>query len=240
MGEGSEGDEGQRLLEIIDEQKARITELEAKLSDKETEMREMHHRVNNNFQLAVSTLNLSARAAESDETTWALKEAKDMIYAMASLHKELLKSGVETNMALRVMDIFDIYEGVNKDVEMILDIPADMTLPAKVAVPCVQIINELVSNCFEHAFPDGRKGEITVTMKFDESSPLAVVRDTRAVEFSVRNNGVELPDDFTFRDSKSLGMLIVKSLVSQIDGEYGFDTNNGTRFKIGLIKAHKI
>lgn len=83
------------------------------------------------------------------------------------------------------------------------------------AVPCGLIVTELVGNAIRHAFPGREGGNITVEMRADSDG---------AVRITVTDDGVGLPDDFTFESPRSLGATLVKSAVHQLDGEITLET----------------
>jgi two-component sensor histidine kinase len=91
------------------------------------------------------------------------------------------------------------------------------------AIPCGLILNELVANALEHAFPHGRKGEIQVRMGYLPNQRICL---------SVRDNGVGLAAHLDMARSESLGLRLVHSLVDQIGGSLDFDRQNGTCFTI--------
>jgi two-component sensor histidine kinase len=48
----------------------------------------------------------------------------------------------------------------------------------------------------------------------------------------VSDNGVGFPQGLDFRDTGSLGLQLVNTLVEQIEGTIELDRNDGTAFKI--------
>jgi two-component sensor histidine kinase len=91
------------------------------------------------------------------------------------------------------------------------------------AVPCGLIINELVSNSFEHAFPEGRRGCINVTF-----------RSVGAEEFElvVADDGIGLPQELDWRQTASFGLRLVNSLVRQLRADVEVNTTEGTEFRM--------
>ena len=90
------------------------------------------------------------------------------------------------------------------------------------AVPLGLIINELVTNCLKYAFPDDRNGIISIKFHKDDDEYLLEVSD----------NGIGIPEDFDIEKSDSLGMLLITSLTSQIQGELEVQRSPGTTFRI--------
>ena len=91
------------------------------------------------------------------------------------------------------------------------------------AVPCGLIVNELVANSLKHAFPNGQTGEIIIDMRNGIDQQITLV---------VRDNGVGFPPELNFRETESLGMQLVNTLVGQLGGTIELRRTAGTEFKI--------
>jgi two-component sensor histidine kinase len=87
------------------------------------------------------------------------------------------------------------------------------------------IINELVSNCLKHAFPEGRVGEINIDLQRDDDNKFAL---------TVEDNGIGMPRDLDFRDTKTLGLQVVNTLAVQLDGSIELDRSGGTCFRFSF------
>jgi len=90
------------------------------------------------------------------------------------------------------------------------------------AIPCGLIINELVSNAFKHAFPDGKSGKIFVHLKNK--------LDNYTIE--IKDNGIGLPAEFESGKNGTLGLQLVQDLVKQIEGTLETNRAEGTTFKV--------
>ena len=90
------------------------------------------------------------------------------------------------------------------------------------AIPCALIVNELVSNSLKHAFPDGQRGEVRITVRAADPDFQLEVSDT----------GIGLPPDLDFRSVTTLGLQLVVSLTKQLDGTLELGGGNGTTFRI--------
>jgi two-component sensor histidine kinase len=91
------------------------------------------------------------------------------------------------------------------------------------AIPCALIINELVSNALKYAFPNGRNGEILIRMNQVGSDNLSLV---------ISDNGVGFPKKFTWEQTDSLGLQLVRSLTDQLKGTVEYRHDNGSEFDI--------
>lgn len=105
-----------------------------------------------------------------------------------------------------------------------LDVKVDeIYLNIDTAIPCSLILNEAVSNCFKHAFPQGRKGEIKIALHSVQNNRL---------KLTVKDNGIGIPEELDFRKTESLGLQLARILTEQIDGTVDLRRDNGTIFKL--------
>ena len=110
-----------------------------------------------------------------------------------------------------------------------LDI-ADVLLDINAAIPVALILNELMSNSLEHAFPAGGEGEISITFKPSSASKFRL---------TVGDSGVGMPGGMDFRKTESLGLQLVCLLTKQLDGEIKVDKKDGTRFTIDFSESER-
>ena len=87
------------------------------------------------------------------------------------------------------------------------------------ATPCGLIVNELVANSLEHAFPNRENGTITLNLCLDKSEKITLI---------VKDNGIGFPDNFDWRTADSLGLQLVGLLTQQLEGELTINQNQGT------------
>ena len=109
-------------------------------------------------------------------------------------------------------------------IKVILDAD-DIFIPYNKASSIALVINELVTNCVKHAFPQGRGGIINISCKRQADQTLLVIQD----------NGVGLPADFDRNSIQSLGLSIVESIVvNEIKGTIEFVRQDGLQVRIHL------
>jgi two-component sensor histidine kinase len=209
------------LLEV--EEKIR-----ASLKEKEVLLKEIHHRVKNNLQIVSSLLYMQAARTEHPEAVSALKESRARIKSMSLIHERLYQSpnlaSVDMGEYTRnlVSDLQHFYRTEESSVRLTVKID-DIHLGITEAIPCGLIINELVSNALKHAFPNRGEGEITIQLQ---------KRDTNRTMLTVSDSGTGFPEDLDPRNSPSLGLTIVNSLVQQLNGAIELDRRGGTTFTI--------
>jgi PAS domain S-box-containing protein len=198
--------------------------LESALAEKTVLLQEIHHRVKNNLAVISSLLNMKAQTSESAETKLALEESQRRVQSMALIHEHLYggKHLDRIDFAEYVKQLVQTLDSAMGDpgrIAIRLDIdPIDLSVHQ--AVPVALILNELLSNAFKHAFPDRRPGEIHVT--FRESEP-------GYLELAVADDGGGLPDLAMERQTKSLGLEIVRILTSQLGGTLRQEPGSGMR-----------
>ncbi|MCX8160746.1 MAG: PAS domain S-box protein [Candidatus Saccharicenans sp.] len=199
----------------ITERKLAEEALKQSLREKEILIREIHHRVKNNMQVISSILNLQSALLDDPKAKAAFKECQYRIKSMAMVHERLYRakdltsidfSDYLNNMARNIF----LDQQVNPEqVQLHLDIQP-MNLNINTAVPLGLIMNELITNAFKHAFPGGRRGNLWVSLKRTKKDRARLV---------VKDDGVGFPKGLDFKKSESLGMVIVNTLVDQIDGQ---------------------
>jgi len=217
------------LASIIDITKRKKAEnlIKSSLNEKNTLLREIHHRVKNNMQIISSLLNLQIKYVDEEEAVNVLKESQNRIKSMAMIHEKLYMSDdlahinfVDYIQSL-VKNLFYSYNVENTNIKPIFEVE-DVTLNMETAVPCGLIISELVSNSLKYAFPNEKKGEILVSLKTVDDK----------YELIIRENGIGLPEELDFNNLETLGLLLVNNLTEQIDGELTINRSPGTEFKI--------
>jgi PAS domain S-box-containing protein len=205
--------------------------LKSALKEKETLLKEIHHRVKNNLIIISSLLNLQARYVKNEEDFDMFLETQTRANSMALIHEKLYNAkdlkliDISDYTKKLARDLFTTYSIDLKQIDLIIDIEC-IKLDIDITLPLGLIINELLTNCLKYAFPNGRKGVIHLEMRsIDDSYVL-----------SIEDNGVGFPTSIDYKNTDSLGMQLVNSLVDQIDGEITLDTAKGTEFKIVFKK----
>lgn len=224
--------EGEEVLTVIlrDVSETRLVErtLRSALEEKEILLREVHHRVKNNLQVVSSLLNLQSRSTLDSEVRRAFEECQRRIQSMALIHEQLYQSDdladVDFPEYIRQLSqrLFRSYNVNRGRVELQPEI-GPVRLGVDIAVPCGLIVNELLSNSLKYAFPDNREGTISIRVeKLQDESVL----------MSIADDGVGLPPDIGFWNTKTLGLRLVRLLVRQLDGEIELGGPPGAEFRI--------
>jgi len=91
------------------------------------------------------------------------------------------------------------------------------------AIPCGLIINELLSNSLKYAFPEGKKGELIISMRRIAGLKSEMKNQKPEIELIISDNGIELPEDPDVENSKTLGLELVNGLTQQLEGKIELD-----------------
>jgi two-component sensor histidine kinase len=213
----------------IESRKNAENKIKASLNEKNILLQEIHHRVKNNMQIISSLLNLQTRYVDDEEAVNVLKESQNRVRSMAMIHEKLYKSDDLSNINFvdyiqsLVSNLFFSYNINNPQIKSKLLID-NVQLNMETAVPCGLIISEIVSNSLKYAFPNDMHGEILVSLKSQEDG----------YELIISDNGIGLPEELDIDNNKSLGLILVKSLTAQIDGDITIHRNLGTEFRINF------
>ncbi len=205
--------------------------LKSSLKEKEVLLKEIHHRVKNNLQVISSLINMQIRNLTDAPARHALMECQTRIQAIALIHEKLYQSADYARISFSeyvenlMHDIFHALGVSSNTIALELDIEK-LLLPIDKAIPSALIINELVTNSLKHAFPEGRRGVIGVSMKTDQGGVTITVRDT----------GVGIPKDINIETSPTLGLQLVSTLVEQLKAEIKIERVEGTTFKIRFAR----
>ena len=187
------------------------------LTEKETLLKEVHHRVKNNLQIVSSLLSLQAEKLNDSPARAVFKECRDRIHSMGRLHHELYARGqfayVEFDSHLREMAGMLVQSHTPPDCEIQLKIDADpVRMDLDRAVTLGLVANEIILNSLKHAFVGREKGVLTIDLH-----PRA--NDT---EIAVCDDGVGWPAGFDPKTAAGLGVELVLGLTRQIRGTVDF------------------
>ena len=199
--------------------------LRTSLAEKEVLLKEVHHRVKNNLQFVSSLLALQSAKIKDPKLASAIKESQQRVRAMALMHEQLYRGPnlasipIARHITALCADLCRSYS-VDPD-RIALDLRvADMPLDLDRAIRCGLIVNELVSNAIQHAFPAGRRGRVTV--RLDAIGGY--------YELAVSDDGVGLPAGLDPLHTPSLGLQLVADLADQLGGALSVDRNGQTTF----------
>jgi two-component sensor histidine kinase len=233
----------QRALDEVTERAARKQAEEAvlaSLAEKEVLLREIHHRVKNNFAVICGLIRLQSRTITDPEVVVALKGLESRIRTMSMIHEKLCQTG-----NLSRIDFHDYLNTLISSIRESFSSRSDITFLTEAdgiemviddAMPCGLVLNELITNAVKYAFPatdsraDGNIRKICVTVQCEGTTYTVTVAD----------NGVGLPAAMEWTTSKTLGLYLVRSLAEhQLGGQIHLDRTDGTRFVLKFNSKYK-
>jgi len=217
-----EGADGARYLAGIGHdvtvERRQAETLAGNLREKEALLKEIHHRVKNNLQIVSSLLNLQRPEVTDPAVRAFVDDSRNRIRSIALLHETLYQGEnlaridfpkyVRSLTAHLQRALGGAAGAVTLDVEV-----GEVRVGIDQAIPCGLIINELVSNAFKYAFPEGRAGTIRVRVTSQESTDGPAWTD-----LTVADDGVGMSAPFEARTSASLGLRLVHDLTAQLGG----------------------
>ena len=187
--------------------------LEKTVDEKNTLLRETHHRVKNSFQIVSSLLFLQSKNIKDKEAQLAIKEAQNRVRSMVLIHQKLYSKdelvGIETHEYFQdlLQDIFDSHKEHSNGLKYNLDIES-MVLNIETITPIGLILNELIVNVLKHAFTDkNQDGLIRVQFKKEDEHLVLKVID----------NGNGLSAD---KKDSSFGLKLINALAKKLKATF--------------------
>jgi PAS domain S-box-containing protein len=214
-------------------QKQSEERLRASLKEKEILIKEIHHRVKNNLLIVSSLLNWQGEDLQESMLLRSLADSQKRINSMALIHEKLYGStdlvhidfgDYLQTLATQIVDSFCSNPHSIKIHYHLTSIP----IGVETATPCGLIINELLLNTLEHAFPHQRPGNIIIVLRRDATGEMTII---------IKDDGVGLPCNFNFRNAKSLGWQLICLLTEQLEGQIQVISPPGTEV---ILKFHEL
>lgn len=210
--------------------------LRESVSQQEVLLKEIHHRVKNNLAVISSLFYLESTYTKDEQVVKAFQDSQRRIRSMALVHETLYGSGnlaeIDFGRYARVLsaEILATYEPSGDRIHMKTDLQA-VKMSIDLAVPSGLILNELISNAFKHAFPNGQGGTITVAVRVGNDGTGTI---------QVSDDGVGVPADLNIDTHTSLGLRLIRSLVGQIGGTFALASRHpGTEARITFALEKK-
>jgi two-component sensor histidine kinase len=185
-------------------------------------IKEIHHRVKNNFQVVSSLLELQSRGIEDIKAKELAQEGQNRVKSMALIHQRLYQNedlliSFEEYTGALVNEIAAMY-----DKEVDADIKAEnFAFDVDTAVPLGLILNELITNAFKYAINENHKSLKIHFEKLDDSYKMVV-----------KDNGKGIDPNFDLKRTKSLGLKLVNRLSQQLKGKAEILNEEGAAFAI--------
>lgn len=205
-----------------------VEKLQSALAEKTVLLKEVHHRVKNNLAVVASLLGMQAELTQDEHAAATLAEGQQRIHAMAVVHEHLYSTEQldRVNFAEYAQQLADElhFSIAPNPAAVLVRVEAEsIEVPVDSAIPCGLILNELLSNAFKYAFPNGRPGELLIRFSRPEPGWLTL---------EVRDNGVGMPPGLDWQNAPSLGLRIVTILAKQVKARFRLVPGPGTHFEM--------
>jgi two-component system, sensor histidine kinase PdtaS len=208
------------LYQTYQKNKRHNRTLARKNQEMEFLLKEIHHRVKNNLEVVSSLLSLQAHEQDG-HIQEVMVENQNRVQSMSIIHEKLYQgqnlATIEMkdyflNLGNYVIHMFGAEECVQLQCDM-----AAIEVDVDIAVPIGLIVNELLTNALKYAFPDGRKGHISISL----------MQKDKLLLMEVADNGVGHRQEKSPK-SKGFGSELVRLLTRQLEGKMRLDMQQGT------------
>lgn len=203
--------------------------VEQQISEKETLLKEVHHRVKNNLQTVSSLLSLQSRSIEDEAVKNLIKSSQNRVISMAMVHEMLYMrddlSKIEFKSYVQELSEYLVksVKGVDNNIKLDLDIP-DIQLGIDTAIPLGLLINEAITNALKYGIKDDDNGQIHIALKKEHGNDY---------ELQIGDNGSGFSEAINYKNTKSLGLKLIHNLARQLKGTITRDvTKKGTNYVI--------
>lgn len=202
------------LLQTSKEIEEKNKKIDKALHQKETLLKEVHHRVKNNLQLIASLLNLQSATMENESAREAIDESKSRVQAIALMHKGLYQDDNYNSVDLQsyVSELVDNLKMLSNSTELSIKFDVKVNpiqLDIDKSVPIGLILSELISNSLKHAFNENHTGAIDIS--------ITELNQKLLLEYA--DNGSGLPENFKIEEQETLGFTVICALADQVEGE---------------------
>ena len=221
-----------RAYQTIQEERDR-TQTYLKLAEKsvrerELLLREVNHRIKNNFQMLAGMIRLQSANLRDPDALAVCREMQGRIKSIAFVHERLYESSdlaavdFSRYIGQIIKELSETFRDEAAHIRVSTEVE-EIRLNINTSIPLGLIINELIANAFKHAFPGGRAGNVHVALRALPEGRL---------ELEVRDDGVGLPPGFEIGKMETLGLQLVAMMAEQLDGTVEAGRNGGTVFRV--------
>lgn len=199
----------------VTKEKLMMQQIQESLLEKETLLREIHHRVKNNMQVVSSLLHLQALTIGDERLMGAFQDSENQIASMALVHEHLYRSE-----KLAWIDAAKYLKRLSHEIRQSFAPNQDITITHRIdsitfdidtATYCGLIVEEIISNALKHAFYDRKEGWIGISLEKDEEGSIIL---------TLEDDGVGMPGTIDPRTGSTLGIELIRTFVRQIGGSY--------------------
>ncbi|MEM8763915.1 MAG: sensor histidine kinase [Bacteroidota bacterium] len=204
-------------------------EIQERIDEKETLLKEVHHRVKNNLQTVSSLLSLQSRAIADEKISTIIKSSQNRVVSMAMVHEMLYKrddylSKIELKPYVKELCEYLVrsVKGNTHNIALDLNIVDDEKLSIDTVIPLGLIINETITNALKYGIQGEESGTISISLQ--KATP-------KKFHLHIGDDGVGYSNEISPKTSKSLGLKLIYNLARQLRGSISRDTDKkGTHY----------
>ena len=204
------------------------------VNEKEWLMKEIHHRVKNNFHIVMGLLGTQAGYLKNEEAIAAIKESQQRMHAMSLIHQKLYQSENLSAIDMpdyihELVDYLQVSSDTGASIRFHFQIDR-IQLALSHVIPIGLILNEAITNVFKYAFPGKKDGNIYILF--------ACANEGKLIALTVKDDGIGLPAGFDSNSHLSMGTNLMRGLSEDIDGYFSMQNDNGTVVSVSFIYNH--
>lgn len=212
------------IIHDVTEARRARAENERLLAEKELLLREVHHRIKNNMVAIDGMLALQAETLTDGAAKSAIEDARSRLLGMMGIYDKLYRSADFRTVDAReyfkeLMEEIRANFGRDRPIEFETRVES-ISMDARTLVPLAIIVNELVINSLKYAFPDGRKGRVTISVSRAEDGTVSASVSDDGTGFAPRE------------DRGGFGLVLVKALATQLRATMESKTEGGSCFRL--------
>lgn len=223
------------VLRNISERKYHEVAIAENARQKEILLREIHHRVKNNFAVLISLMDIQKEIDHEKILNQSLTDLQLRVRTMSLVHEQLYftdnirKVQLGQYLLTLVNIISNAYEKNN--ITLNTNIKECLT-DIELALPLGLIVNELLTNAFKYAFPGNMSGNIQVTLQPSTDKEKDQIPEETLWKLTVSDDGIGLPEFFTMDPKSGMGSQIIRILVNQIEAQLEIENRQGASFNL--------
>ena len=203
------------------------------LAEKDTLLKEIHHRVKNNLQVISALLTLQSKHIKDDQAMQALQEGQGRVQSMALIHQDLYQhdnlKGVNTKEYFEklVQNLVETYNADSRVINVDYDIDA-LVLDVDSMIPLGLVVNELTSNALKHGLRHEDVGKIYISLR--EHNAQLILR--------IKDNGPGA--DIENMQTKSFGYSLIRSFARRLEADLDIENNDGLSVLLKINNYQKV
>ncbi len=198
--------------------------------EKEWLLKEIHHRVKNNFQTVIGLLGTQSGYLKNEEAINAITKSRHRIHAMSLIHQRLYQT--ENLSAINISDYIHelvdyLRSSFDRDNQIRFDLQVEkIELDLAHCIPIGLILNEAITNSFKYAVVTDKEGIITISFKQVSENHLLL---------TISDNGTGLPAGFNKNKVNSMGINLMRGLSNEIGASFTMTSNKGTQIAVSFV-----